>query len=156
MAESSAERSTSAPIRHYRLVGDTRTAALCSADGSLDWLCLPRFDGAPVFGRLVGGDAAGCFRLSPPPGSAVTRRRYRPGSAVLETTWRTPPGELSLTEGMVADGPVHPVTPSTAADRRPSLPRSRSRRLRAAITGGMRSLTERLAPPTLPGKTSRP
>ena len=105
------------PIGHYGLVGDTRTAALCSADGSLDWLCLPRFDGAPVFGRLVGGDAAGCFRLGPPPGSAVTERRYRAGSAVLETTWRTSAGELTLTEGMVAEVAGHLLPPSLLVRR---------------------------------------
>jgi GH15 family glucan-1,4-alpha-glucosidase len=118
VAGSSAERSTSASIGHYGLVGDTRTAALCSADGSLDWLCLPRFDGAPVFGRLVGGDAAGCFRLSPTAGSAVTRRRYHPGSTVLETKWRTPVGELTLTEGMVADVPGRLLPPNLLVRRR--------------------------------------
>ena len=53
------------PIADYGLLGDTRTAALVSSDGSLDWLCVPRFDGDPIFGRLVGGPAAGRFRLGP-------------------------------------------------------------------------------------------
>ncbi len=91
-------------IGDYGLIGDTRTAALCSTAGSIDWLCVPRFDAEPVFGRLVGGDRAGSFRLAPSADAQLARRRYYPGSAVLETTWRTDGGgELVLTEGLVAD-----------------------------------------------------
>jgi GH15 family glucan-1,4-alpha-glucosidase len=54
------------PIEDYGLVGDTRTAALVGSDGAIDWLCVPRFDGQPVFGRLVGGPAAGTFRMGQP------------------------------------------------------------------------------------------
>jgi len=100
------------PIADYGLVGDTRTAALVSSDGSIDWLCLPRFDGEPVFGALVGGDAAGRFRLSPAVGARVVDRRYRPHSATLETSWATAGGRLTLTEGMVAEvsGRLLPAT----------------------------------------------
>ncbi|MDQ3896948.1 MAG: DUF5911 domain-containing protein, partial [Actinomycetota bacterium] len=91
------------PIEDYGLVGDTRTAALVAPDGALDWLCIPRFDGRSLFGRLVGGPAAGSFRLGPARPSAVVARRYRPCSATLETTWDAPGGRLTLTEGMVAE-----------------------------------------------------
>jgi GH15 family glucan-1,4-alpha-glucosidase len=74
------------PIEEYGLLGDTRTAALVASDGAIDWMCIPRFDGPPVFGRLVGGPAAGTFRLGPAGPSTVTARRYRPQSATLETT----------------------------------------------------------------------
>jgi GH15 family glucan-1,4-alpha-glucosidase len=100
------------PIEDYALLGDTRTAALVASDGSIDWLCIPRFDGRPVFGRLVGGAGAGCFRLGPAGPATVRARRYRPGSATLETTWETPGGRLTLTEGMVGEvaGRLLPTT----------------------------------------------
>jgi GH15 family glucan-1,4-alpha-glucosidase len=90
------------PIADYGVIGDGRTAALCSSGGSIDWLCLPRFDSEPVFGRLLGGDRAGCFSLHVE-GAEETTRRYREGSAVLETTWRRPNGLVELTEGIVID-----------------------------------------------------
>ena len=91
-----------ARIADYALIGDTRTAGLCSSGGSIDWMCIPRFDSDPVFGRLVGGPQAGCFSLSPHD-IRSTNRRYRDGSAVLETSWRTGQSEVTLTEGMVLD-----------------------------------------------------
>ncbi len=90
------------PIADYALIGDTRTAALCSAQGSIDWLCLPRFDSDPIFGRLIGGERAGRFMIAPER-LRSTSRAYRRDSAVLETTWRTETGDVVLTEGMVLD-----------------------------------------------------
>ncbi|MDP8956735.1 MAG: glycoside hydrolase family 15 protein [Actinomycetota bacterium] len=87
-------------IGDYALIGDGRTAALSSTSGSIDWLCLPRFDSDPIFGRLVGGDQAGQFSLEVQ-GRTHVARRYRDGSSVLETRWRTPEAEVTLTEGMV-------------------------------------------------------
>src|SRR5437764_5782839 len=86
-------------IGDYGLIGDGRTAALCSSDGSIDWLCLPRFDSDPIFGRLIGGDRAGSFALRVE-GARDVARRYRDGSAVLETTSKAPGSEVTLTEGM--------------------------------------------------------
>jgi GH15 family glucan-1,4-alpha-glucosidase len=90
-------------IEDYGLLGDTRTAALVASDGAIDWLCIPCFDGQPLFGRLVGGPAAGTFRMGPAGAATVASRRYRPETATLETTWHTTGGRLTLTEGMVAD-----------------------------------------------------
>ncbi|HZB20632.1 MAG TPA: glycoside hydrolase family 15 protein [Blastococcus sp.] len=99
-------------IGDYGLIGDTRTAALVSSDGAMDWLCVPRFDGPPVFGRLVGGPPAGTFRAGPARAAAVVERRYRPLTATLETTWAVGDRRLTLTEGMVAEvtGRLLPAT----------------------------------------------
>lgn len=83
------------------MIGDTRTAALVAC-GSVDWLCLPRFDAEPVFGRLVGGDGAGRFSVAPEhPASEPPSTRYRPDSAVIETSWRVEGAQLEVTDGMV-------------------------------------------------------
>ncbi|HVB44120.1 MAG TPA: glycoside hydrolase family 15 protein [Streptosporangiaceae bacterium] len=91
------------PIGDYGLIGDTRTAALVSSDGAIDWMCLPRFDSLPVFGRLVGGPGGGHFRVGPAAVGAAVERRYLPGTATLETVWESAAGRLTLTEGMVAE-----------------------------------------------------
>ena len=90
------------PISDYAVIGDTRTAALSSSDGSIDWLCLPRFDSEPIFGRLLSTERGGSFSITAED-VRTTERRYREGSAVLETTWQTRSGVLELTEGMVLD-----------------------------------------------------
>jgi GH15 family glucan-1,4-alpha-glucosidase len=105
------------PIGDYGLIGDTRTAALVASDGAIDWMCIPSFDGQPVFGRLVGGPNAGTFRIGPAVPATVTARRYRPDSATLETTWETGGGQLTLTEGMIADVTGR-LSPSTLLVRR--------------------------------------
>jgi GH15 family glucan-1,4-alpha-glucosidase len=96
-------------IADYALIGDTRTAGLISKSGSVDWMCLPRFDGLPVFGRLVDRRSGGSFSISLADAKEV-RRSYLPGSAVLETTVSTSTGEAHLVEGMVAnvDGALLP------------------------------------------------
>jgi len=91
------------PIADYGLIGDTRTAALVSSDGAIDWMCVPRFDGEPLFGRLVGGTSAGTYRVGPASPISPTTRRYRPNSATLETVWQFDDARLTLTEGMIAE-----------------------------------------------------
>lgn len=112
MSEAIGLRDPQPAIADYGLIGDTRTAALVSSSGSIDWMCVPRFDGRPVFGRLVGGANAGHFQIAPVESCRVTRRRYRPGSAVLETTWSVGDSELTLTEGLVTEvsGALLPAT----------------------------------------------
>ncbi|MFI7426883.1 trehalase-like domain-containing protein [Micromonospora sp. NPDC049836] len=94
---------TPAPIAGYGLLGDTRTAALVSDDGAIDWMCVPRFDGESLFGRLVGGPLAGTFRAGPAGPATLVERRYRQHTTTLQTTWHTDGGRLTLTEAMVAE-----------------------------------------------------
>jgi GH15 family glucan-1,4-alpha-glucosidase len=99
-------------IGEYALLGDTRSAALVSCSGSIDWWCLPRFDADPVCGRLLGGDDAGQLVLGPAEPATMVERDYLPGAPVLRTMWRTEAGGLTLTEGMVSSvrGRLLPTT----------------------------------------------
>ena len=90
------------PIGDYALIGDTRTGALCSSVGSVDWLCLPHFDSEPVFARLIDPEHGGSFSITPA-GIQATSRRYVGDSAILETTWHTESGVARLRDGMVLD-----------------------------------------------------
>ena len=90
-------------IGDYALLGDTRTAALLSSTGSIDWLCVPRFDREPIFGRLVGGTEAGAFSISVvDPRARLVHRGYVPGSTVVEATWSTATGTVTTRDGLVA------------------------------------------------------
>jgi GH15 family glucan-1,4-alpha-glucosidase len=99
-------------IADLGVVGDTRTAALVDGRGRVVWLCLPHFDGDPVFASLVAGDGGGQFGFGPDGDVVLVSRQYRPGSAVLETTWHVGDAQLSLTDGMVAEvaGRLLPTT----------------------------------------------
>jgi GH15 family glucan-1,4-alpha-glucosidase len=94
----------STPIEDYAVVGDMRTAALISRDGSVDWLCLPRFDSPACFAALLGGPEHGRWVIRPT-GPARTTRRYRDTTFVLETTHETAEGTIRVTDVMpLADG----------------------------------------------------
>src|SRR3954463_13213589 len=87
------------PIQDYAAIGDGHTAALVGIDGSVDWLCLPRFDSPACFAGLLGTDEHGHWQLCPVDDYDV-RRRYVDSSAVLETTFTTASGEVTLTDAM--------------------------------------------------------
>ena len=74
-------------IEHYALIGDCTTAALVGRDGSVDWLCWPRFDSAACFAALLGGPEHGRFKLAPADAACSVKRSYRAGSLVLETVF---------------------------------------------------------------------
>ena len=87
------------PIEDYALIGDRRTAALVGTNGSVDWLCLPNFDSAACLAGLLGTDDHGHWQLVPD-GHYSTERRYVGASAVLETTFTTSDGVVTLTDLM--------------------------------------------------------
>lgn len=94
-----------ARIEDYALVGDCRSAALISRQGSVDWLCWPRFDAAALFTSLLGTEAHGFWKIFPEAEHVETRWSYRPGSLVLETRHTTRQGEVLVTDFMpVGDG----------------------------------------------------
>jgi GH15 family glucan-1,4-alpha-glucosidase len=86
------------PIEDYALLSDLRTAALVGRDGSIDWLCLPRFDASSCFGRLLGDDEHGHWRIAPTARVVETKRRYRDNTMVLETEYTTGDGVVRLTD----------------------------------------------------------
>ncbi|MFJ8543573.1 glycoside hydrolase family 15 protein [Streptomyces sp. NPDC093586] len=87
-------------IEDYALIGDQQTAALVSADGSVDWLCLPRFDSAACFAKLLGDEDNGHWRIAPVGAGRCTRRAYRPDTLVLDTEWETADGAVRVTDFM--------------------------------------------------------
>ena len=87
------------PIEDYALLGDTHTAALVGRDGSVDWLCLPRFDSGACFAALLGDPSHGRWLLAPS-GPFRTRRAYREDTLVLETEHETDTGAVRVTEFM--------------------------------------------------------
>jgi glucoamylase len=88
------------PIEDYALLSDLRTAALVGKDGSIDWLCLPRFDAPSCFSRLLGTDRDGHWQIAPTSRVREVRRRYRDNSLVLETDFHTDDGVLRLIDSM--------------------------------------------------------
>ncbi|MEV4641335.1 glycoside hydrolase family 15 protein [Actinoplanes sp. NPDC049548] len=91
-------------IEDYGLLGDLHTAALVGRDGSIDWLCLPRFDAPACFAALLGDEGNGFWRLAPASGGLCTRRRYRGDSLILETDWETPEGAVRVIDAMPPRG----------------------------------------------------
>lgn len=87
------------PIADYALVGDRQTAALVGTNGSIDWLCLPRFDSSACFAALLGTEDHGHWQLCPVDDYQVSRR-YVGGSSALETTFTTATGVVTLTDVM--------------------------------------------------------
>lgn len=87
-------------IEDYALIGDEQTAALVGADGSVDWLCLPRFDSGACFARLLGNEDNGHWRIAPAGADRCTRRSYRKDTLVLDTEWTTPHGTVVVTDLM--------------------------------------------------------
>jgi GH15 family glucan-1,4-alpha-glucosidase len=89
----------SSPIEDYALIGDCRSAALVSREGSIDWLCWPRFDSEACFAALLGTRDHGRWLVAPREETKVTRR-YRPGTLILETIFETRDGAVTMIDFM--------------------------------------------------------
>ncbi len=91
-------------IEQYAIIGDTQTAALVADDGSIDWLCAPRFDSAAVFAALLGDPSHGRWLLAPAAGGRAQRRKYRDDTLVLETEFETEEGAVRVIDCMPVRG----------------------------------------------------
>ncbi|RSM85255.1 glycoside hydrolase family 15 protein [Kibdelosporangium aridum] len=91
-------------IEDYALLGDLQTAALVGRDGSIDWLCLPRFDSPACFVALLGDEHAGRWRIAPAGSGIAAQRRYRDDSLVLESEWVCPEGTVKVVDCMPPRG----------------------------------------------------
>ncbi|MGW3560655.1 glycoside hydrolase family 15 protein [Streptomyces sp. NPDC000963] len=87
-------------IDDYAMIGDLQTAALVGRDGSVDWLCLPRFDSAACFSAILGDEENGHWRIAPKGATTCTSRRYAEDSLVLETYWETRTGTVKVIDFM--------------------------------------------------------
>ena len=97
----------SSRIEDYALIGDLHTAALVGRDGSIDWLCLPRFDSGACFAALLGTPDNGRWLIAPRGEAKAVRRRYTDGTLVLETEFETAEGTAAVIDCM----PVRTHTP---------------------------------------------
>jgi GH15 family glucan-1,4-alpha-glucosidase len=102
------------PIADYAFLSDCHTGALLAPDGSIDWLCVPRFDAPSAFGSLLDREA-GLFRLGPFGVTVPSDRHYVPGTNVLVTTWKTPGGWLEVRDALTMGPTTHEdrITPHT-------------------------------------------
>ncbi|MGC1695875.1 MAG: trehalase-like domain-containing protein, partial [Pseudolabrys sp.] len=87
-------------IEDYALIGDLGSAALVGRDGSIDWLCWPRFDSDACFASLLGTPEHGRWLIAPKDGAAKITRRYRPNTLILETRFETAEGTVALIDFM--------------------------------------------------------
>jgi GH15 family glucan-1,4-alpha-glucosidase len=90
----------STPIEDYGIIGNTYTAALVSREGSIDWLCLPRFDSESVFAALLGGPEHGRWLITPADRLVRLSRYYRGETGILETRFETPEGNARIVDFM--------------------------------------------------------
>jgi alpha,alpha-trehalase len=100
MPQSAAAPSPFTPIADYAFLSDCHTGALVAPDGTIDWLCVPRFDSPSVFGSLLDRGAGG-FRLGPFGINVPSDRAYEPGTNTLTTTWKTPSGWARVREALI-------------------------------------------------------
>ncbi|MBS0539503.1 MAG: glycoside hydrolase family 15 protein, partial [Proteobacteria bacterium] len=89
------------PIEDYAMIGDCRTAALVGKNGSIDWLCWPTFDSDACFAALLGGQSNGFWLITPHDGIKSVTRCYRRDTLILETTFETETGKITVIDFML-------------------------------------------------------
>src|SRR6202790_376017 len=87
-------------IEDYAIIGDTKTVALVGLTGSIDWWCTPRIDSAAVFAALLGDAGNGRWLIAPKGEVTKVTRRYEQETLILETTFETPTGSVSVCDFM--------------------------------------------------------
>lgn len=92
------------PIENYGIIGDMHTLALVGMDGSIDWLCMPRFDSPSVFAAILDDKKGGRFKISPSDGRVTYKQFYWPDTNVLITRFLSPDGVGEVTDFMPAVG----------------------------------------------------
>jgi GH15 family glucan-1,4-alpha-glucosidase len=110
------EQSRAVPIGDYGFLSDGEVSALVAPAGSVDWMCVPRFDAPSVFGSLL-GKRAGSFRVAPLDARVPADRRYLPGTMILETSWGTATGWMIVRDVLLI-GPWHHQSDRSATYRR--------------------------------------
>jgi GH15 family glucan-1,4-alpha-glucosidase len=110
------EESRAVPIGDYGFLSDGEVSALVAPSGSVDWMCLPRFDAPSVFGAIL-GRRAGAFKIAPLGVHVPADRRYLPGTMVLETSWGTATGWMVVRDALLV-GPWHHQTDRSHTYRR--------------------------------------
>ena len=118
------------PISSYGIVGDLHSAALVGDDGSVDWLCLPRFDSPSVFGAILDQQRGGAFRIAPISEPAACRQIYQPDTNVLVTRFLTPEGVAEVVDFMPLRSRAHPWRDSRLVRRVRAVSGTTSLRLR--------------------------
>jgi alpha,alpha-trehalase len=98
-------RTRAVPIGDHAFLSDGEVSALVAPDGSVSWMCVPRFDSPSVFGSIL-GRLAGSFRIAPLDVNVPASRRYLPGTMILETSWGTPTGWIIIRDVLLI-GPWH-------------------------------------------------
>jgi len=121
------------PIEGYAVIGDCRTAALVGDDGSIDWLCMPRFDSASIFAALLGDEEQGHWKLGPADDAATASREYVADTFTLVTRWVTADGEVEVTDLLSQTGPGDLIDVVSGSDRRSDVIR-RVRGIRGRVT----------------------
>ena len=125
LPQSAAKPSPFTPIADYAFLSDCHTGALVAPDGTVDWLCVPKFDSPSVFGSLL-DRGAGAFRLGPFGINVPSGRVYEPGTNTLITSWKTPTGWATTREALTM-GPRLVVPPAAHVQSTSAYPASGGR-----------------------------